>query len=335
VYADHGHQSDLLNKFGGWPNPFTKRDGVLYLRKPWGENMVQQFYNQYEQVFPIIDNLSEETAGMQYAISQAGFGASARAVGQFFRFLLFEESMRQALALLGGTGDPVIWDNSWVRMQPTSFFVDFLSTAPGLQRDVVAAKLANTLEFSAASMTEEEINVFCLAKETRKDGNSCKRTVESGLSRLVQGAVLTDIQVRRNYLRAILPQVAPKPSKLASVYVYGHTHKAVESERFPLGDLGFGSASIVIANTGAFQRIASPAQIDAIMASLYKGAAKSPLDLQPEQLPHCYNFVWIPPYQEKPNPIVWRWAEDIDSKGEDFREEVGTCVSRQLRLRTQ
>jgi len=77
VYADHGHQFDELNKFSQWPKPFTKLGNVAYLQKAWGENMVQEFYNQYESVFPIIDNLSDEKSGVGYAVKHAGsFGSS-------------------------------------------------------------------------------------------------------------------------------------------------------------------------------------------------------------------------------------------------------------------
>jgi len=39
---------DDVSRFPNWPKPFVEQNGQRYIVKPWGENMVQRFYNQYE-----------------------------------------------------------------------------------------------------------------------------------------------------------------------------------------------------------------------------------------------------------------------------------------------
>ena len=52
VYAEHGHQiGHEVNRFEGWPTPFVER-GQRFLRRPWGEQFVQAFYNDFERRYP-------------------------------------------------------------------------------------------------------------------------------------------------------------------------------------------------------------------------------------------------------------------------------------------
>ncbi|NJL27483.1 MAG: hypothetical protein HC897_06080 [Thermoanaerobaculia bacterium] len=50
VIGEHGHQIGAdVNRFDGWPDhPFIEKAGTTYLQQPWGEQMVQEVFNEYE-----------------------------------------------------------------------------------------------------------------------------------------------------------------------------------------------------------------------------------------------------------------------------------------------
>ncbi len=320
IYADHGHQFDEVNKFAGWPRPFKQSAGRNHLVRPWGENMVQQFYNQYESVFPIIDNLSDESAGVSYAVQQAGFPDSAGAIRRFFRFFLFQQSLRQAGSALGSEGRSE-WNVAALRGEDASFFMDVIAVDPHLRALGGQLRPGAADGFEPGAMSAWELDALCIAKEQVAGARRCPRTSTS-LSALTVGATTTPQQRLVSYLRTTLPQVAAPGARIASVYVFGHTHAAALPVQVSLGDMAFGSADVTTVNTGAFQRIATPGQIDAILRTPAQ-RGKRPLDLQPEDLPACYTFVWIAPYsiERKPVPQVQRWSRDMGQ----LRTGEGTC----------
>ncbi|HZX25872.1 MAG TPA: metallophosphoesterase [Telluria sp.] len=310
VYADHGHQFDDVNQFPRWPEPFVERGGQRFLAKPWGENMVQRFYNQYEAIFPVVDNLADEKAGVRYAVRQAGFPNSAAAVGRFLRFFIYEESLRQAVTALGKDGK-VQWDYAALRGRPATFFLDVL---PADLRPVGA-----TLE--TAALSDVELDALCAAKENLTGAQRCPRRSDT-LGAAAKGFVLSDDQRVAAYLRRTLPKVAPPNGQLAAVYVFGHTHSARRPRLLDLGEVGHGTAQVTTVNTGAFQRVATAAQIEAVV-SRPGGPVRRPLDLTPEDLPACYTAVWIAPYAERAAvPRLYRWS----SSGADFALAEGSCL---------
>lgn len=58
---------------------------MRYLRSSWGEQFVQQVYNQYELKYPIIDNITEEMTGVKYAIAKENAGGAVTGVRKFFK----------------------------------------------------------------------------------------------------------------------------------------------------------------------------------------------------------------------------------------------------------
>jgi UDP-2,3-diacylglucosamine pyrophosphatase LpxH len=311
VYSDHGHQFDELNAFPKWPEPFVTVKDRRYLAKPWGENMVQQFYNQYESVYPIIDNLSDEKTGVEYAVKQAGFRNSADAVRRFFRFFLYEESLAQAAGALGKGGTQ--WDYKAVRKQPTGFFTDII---PGDLRPA-----PQQVHFSAAALSDREIDAICSAKKQDNKRRQCAR-VADGLGAAAGAVLVSDEKRLAAYLLAKLPKVAEAGKPIAAVYVYGHTHRAVKPATLQIGETGHGSAEIVTVNTGAFQRITSPDQIATILRQP-GNEKRQPLDLSPDELPACYSFVLIEPYNDsQADPQLFRWSKG--STG--FSATKGTCL---------
>jgi UDP-2,3-diacylglucosamine pyrophosphatase LpxH len=311
VYSDHGHQFDELNAFPKWPTPFVSLNGRSYLAKPWGENMVQKFYNQYESVYPIIDNLSDEKTGVRYAVKQAGFHNSADAVRRFFRFFLYEESLKQAAGALGK--GKTRWDYGEVRKQPAGFFTEIIpdDLRPAPQQ----------VAFSAAVLTDAEIDAICSAKIHDDKKKQCAR-MPDGLGAAAAALVISDEKRQAAYLNTVLRKVAGPGQEIAAVYVYGHTHRAVRPASLQIGETGHGSAEVISVNTGAFQRITSPAQIATILRQP-GNAKRQPLDLDPDELPACYTFVLIEPYKgSNADPQLFRWSKG--SAG--FSASKGSCL---------
>jgi hypothetical protein len=142
------------------------------MRRPWGENMVQAFYNQYEEVMPVVDNLLDEKDGIDFAVKHAGLKSSAQAVGKFLRFFVFQQSLRQAITGLGSEKEDN-WDRDAVRRKPPEFFIDVLQPDPQLAKLAQEASAAGLLEFDAAKLSPEEVDKVCAAKAAmRKAGRS-------------------------------------------------------------------------------------------------------------------------------------------------------------------
>lgn len=326
VLGDHGHQFDGLNRYERWPTPFLdkKAEGPR-LQKPWGENMVQQFYNQYEEVFPIIDNISEESDGIKFAVDQGGMFASAKAVGKFFRFFLFQQSIKQVVNFVGND-DPNAWDNESVRSESVDFFIEGLKVDAALRNVVEVAKSSKTLLFDPRALTDEEIEAVCRARRfappelkitpcpTRKGGN-----LGASLGAVIHGkeALFVD------HLEAVLPKVKKAGRQYPSVYVFGHTHLAAQPTTLTVPNLPGGMLSLTYANTGAFQRVATPEQVKVILAKKRElNKSFSPFDLLPEDLPECYSFIHIKPYKDRPVPVLMSWRRGDSGK---WMEAEGSC----------
>jgi hypothetical protein len=89
------------------------------------------------------------------------------------------------------------------------------------------------------------------------------------------------------------------------VYVYGHTHRAVDAVTVKLGNLQTGPAQTIVVNDGAFQRVGTRAQVE---AALQRRRASAPAtqfsDLSPDDLPDCHTYVVIEPYTKDPVPLL-------------------------------
>lgn len=106
VYAEHGHQiKPEANSFPHWPLPFADADPTGYLESPWGEQFVVDFYNPYERIYPVIDNISNEFEAFSIARRAEGAAHTALGVGRLVAFLFGKVTPRQFVQGLG-PGDP-------------------------------------------------------------------------------------------------------------------------------------------------------------------------------------------------------------------------------------
>jgi UDP-2,3-diacylglucosamine pyrophosphatase LpxH len=329
MMSDHGHQFDPVNRFATWPRPF-KNDAseTSYLERPWGENMVQKFYNQYEEIFPIIDNLSDEGTGVSYALKQSSAGQITGAVGRFFRFFLFEQSVRQLGQALGKDVTDSPWDRTRVKRLEPAFFVEALQADEKLHAEAAKALQTGELTINVAELTDLEIDALCTAKlELQKKRADLAVRQCPALSENL-GALVTSVQSADGAIRLYLKEIFPalKIQDYPLLYVRGHTHRAEPPRDVSLGSTSLGLRVVKYANTGAFQRVSSPSQLEQIVQNLKERTPRpiTPLELSPEQLPPCYNFVWVPPYSSTPTPALRQWA---NRNAIGFAELGGACLA--------
>lgn len=302
IYGDHGHQFDDVNRWEHWPKPTVTKGGVEYLRRPWGENMVQEFYNQYEEAFPVIDNFLDEKEGVYFAIEQVGIAPAAEAVGRFLRFFLFQQSLKQAGVALDDGKSP--WDIEETRTRPPSFFSDVLASDPRLKRFVERAHREQKFALNAMEMSEAELRRICdlkaaLSEVEDKTITPCTKRTEH-LGAALRSVMFSPEEIRRDYLRGIAKDLYGN-KKSPDIYVYGHTHRAVPPSRVEIGELLSGPSETIVVNDGAFQRVATEAQvIEALKSRRVKMPGATLADLTPDDLPDCHTFVSIAPYKEKP-----------------------------------
>ena len=102
IVAEHGHQIGLdVNRYETWPRILQRRGEIIYVIRPWGELFVQKLFNEQERVYPIIDNLSPETAGARYRAADRGLWGSTTDIARMLFFNLWEASPKQEMIMLG------------------------------------------------------------------------------------------------------------------------------------------------------------------------------------------------------------------------------------------
>jgi UDP-2,3-diacylglucosamine pyrophosphatase LpxH len=149
VFSNHGHQFDLANSFKGWPTPFTDDRGVQRIVRPWGENMVQQFYDQYEFLYPIVDNISSELDAIRLVSKESTLWQSVDAASKFFKLIIFQDSIAQTGAFLGQPAndgvnsgcavDPklaILWNCEKIRTEGPAFFSDLMINQDDIYQQV-------------------------------------------------------------------------------------------------------------------------------------------------------------------------------------------------------
>lgn len=329
IYGDHGHMYDKVNKFAKWPEPYdVGADGPMMLQ-PWGENMVQRFYNQYEELLPAIDNVADETAGARLAADALGQDAVRVAARRFLGFLAFDTTLRQKLSFLGQQeqgGDDlnlgqaqagsIPWDYAAIRSGDAATFA--LESMP-LDSLRAAAQQAGAIEIAWSDFSDEDIATLCEQRKVLIDYYSAKpqekvpadgaisvcplkKDANASLGWVADQVFGLSERNRRNYLDAVGTALHGQ----FDVYVYGHTHSAVAPATLKIRS--FWSARVV--NDGAFQRLASIDQLNKLAAKKGLPTATLFAQLTPENLPPCYSYVRVKPYAtgHKPTPELRWWA---------------------------
>jgi hypothetical protein len=344
IYVEHGHQLDFsADKFDSWPKPFVTRAGRTHLIRPWGEQLVQPFYDRHELAYPIVDNVSEEGAGVKFVLAAEGVADTGDDAPRWLRYFLSKMSWPQfRLDLDGGNAPAPTWDIAKVRGTGPAFL---LASLPGDDRfKGPAAKAHEAGRFASlmSGLTDDEIVAIC---DYRAAIRRSRRRLERALNQLPgQGPAVTecprtadtlgpafeyfwrsrDLVITRR-LAAVQAQLQNAGRPIAA-FVFGHTHlpnnirgqpgtieKLSPGEVFVL--FGFNpvrtSVTPVAINAGAWQRTVTPNQLDELRND--HGLSEQALlrAVRPEHLAPCYSFVEIAPYEGSPTPrtLYWRRSE--------------------------
>ena len=309
VYAEHGHQIGAeVNRFEGWPQPFVRHARGLSIRRPWGEQFVQSYYNNFEVKYPIIDNISDEREAMRLAMAaEAGFKAATDSA-DFIRFFLLGVSWRQFGQSLRDEGKPPEWDVAKIQKDGGSqFILDSFPTGDPLRGELERRAATEGLPLSPAALSPEEIRAICdqraaviaQAKDSPPPGVTRCPQMDESLGAIYERLTQSRDQIFARHLKDTRTALGQTTQRFL-LFVYSHTH-LVDTGFNPLQAENLGWDPRVV-NTGAWQRVVSPATVRSW--NLPPGEA---LRKSVESLPPCYSVVWVPPYTTSPAADVRSW----------------------------
>jgi UDP-2,3-diacylglucosamine pyrophosphatase LpxH len=305
LLSEHGHQMDRMNRFPGWPRPFTTRKGQVHLWRPWGEQFVRIFYSPYEQKYPVVDNILSDGDAMRLASAAEGSLGLGRGMARFAGMLLVNDSWSQRLAFLGNEAAPS-WDIARIRTNPLDFVRGATADLPAEVQQGALAPGDGEREAVAgiAELSDDEIRAVCeriegKLEESARAGVPTRLTPcpqrslgggEDGEPNGTLGGVIDRFRSRDKLMGQYLAERAAALGSGTSgrfhYYVFGHTHFAEPTRSLP------GAAwPISVVNTGAWQRVVSKDELER-RARAKGGRSRSTLTaIELEDLPACYSFV--------------------------------------------
>lgn len=334
VIAEHGHQIGTeVNSFDKWPSITERSNGKNYLVRPWGEKFVQDLYNEKEKIFPIIDNLIPESAGVRYYRDHRGFWGTAADFAQFLKFNIIETSLSQKVKFLGGSpteNQKPEWDLEKARSRGHRLFLDSLPATDPIREDIVSGignkwdelrKFLDALASDAKQFPDHEVLAICEQIAVRK---------AEGVPNVLLcekrdlGYVLESLLVPRDWIiQSHLNELWDEEKfgerfHRMEVFVYGHTHVPEFDWRMKVK----GVRIVDILNTGAFQRLIDEA--DFVKRTKDKEASVALSSLQLEDLPACYASVLISYEGIRPKAELHYWRQPENSLSKDG-EFVSPC----------
>jgi UDP-2,3-diacylglucosamine pyrophosphatase LpxH len=341
VAIEHGHQHRFdINAFPEWPKSVTRKcaDGERLFR-PWGENFMEDLYNDVERKLVLIDNFVPDSRGISiYYRYTKQEGTTLEEIARFAIFNVLQTSWYQKLTLL---------DLKKERRGLSKNDLDFCRRCMG--EDLILRSLEGQGYNSLARISDpEQKKQFRLA--LRKNVASldddavielCERVVEANDGRLEPNlelkmeegcgeplAMAAEMVFDRNgshVLEKIVSKLnEQKPALL--FYIFGHTHEAKIEMQVQVG-MG---TSVSAFNSGAFQRLMDKdffeknlkdgeSEVDA-MARLIHGDMKA-----------CYHTLAIT-YDKEDNPHValrqWYKTEDPLDDGRFHDDCTPDCSAR-------
>jgi UDP-2,3-diacylglucosamine pyrophosphatase LpxH len=331
IFAEHGHQveGDVNSYKEKWPKPFTEKKGKKYLIRTWGERFVQKYYNPYEIEYPIIDNLSKEKLGIKYAVAARGYLVAAADVAKLSKFIFFEVSGDQFKESILKPSEEVgaqnwnikeIKDN-WDERIISDLLPIIEKLLPEDDIDRVVLKRATEegkLNLKPSDLSDNEIISLCnlradliermKSKEQTISIPECPTKTET--LGIIVGIFKRDDEVLQTYLQKRYDELPPIGGKNPTfkVFVYGHTHKAHDGDKYKIELPGYWVPKVF--NSGAWIRVINPDQLKKLVESKKLNKSEVLPKLNPEDLPACYSFVMIKPYEEEPTAELKSWSRD-------------------------
>jgi UDP-2,3-diacylglucosamine pyrophosphatase LpxH len=344
VVAEHGHfiKGDV-NAYDAYPvqcldasDKAVPCDGSkeqTYLARPWGEQFVQDYYDRYEDRFPIVDNITSEMAGLTEAVNASSGIERLKAVGRALKFLLLQQSWRQFGALLGPDGQvikPANWSVKAIRDKgDDAFFEESLPANHPLRNDVKQLRVSGELDLHLASLSDEEIVKVCDSRAAMRRSLPADQAPalcpgDPGTLGAIKAKLMTTgaqrladrmEEVRRTLAAPSEP--GKKPGLDFGIYVYAHTHavhgacKAHEVlGRVVRARDGVTPWRPIAYNTGAWQRVVTPLRLSQMKS---EKPTKPLSDYVPEDLPACFSMIVVTPGSKDGGPSAqpWFWAKKL------------------------
>ncbi len=314
VVVEHGHQIGVdVNKYKAWPDIIGARNaGHNYIERPWGELFVQRLFNEQEETYPIIDNLSPESAGARYRMADRGWVHSVADAARFLAFNLFETGLSQEQQFLGAAdpGAEPMWDMAFARAMGSRLFAQALASGDPfrteLLEDTASGKALrselDTLARDETRLSNAEITLLCDLMQARTQGQSKCLPAELGM--LLQKAVVPKRVVMADHLRTRLKQPGLDDMR---VFVYGHTH--LLETKWPVQATD--TREVHVLNAGAFQRVIVEDDFLALAASRKIDAQQALRTLSVEDLGACYSAVVVAmgPLVPAASTLQWHMTE--------------------------
>ncbi len=337
VFAEHGHQiGEDANRYKNWPTITAERGASTYVIRPWGERFVQALFNEVEREYPIIDNLSPESAGARYRLADRGLARTAGDLARFLAFNLFETSLRQKAQILGdpcegqdpaectASPQPPEWDTAVARGLGSKLFVDALPAGDPFRasileesnqgkalRDELAALLRAREASGELTLGDDAVRQLC--DHAAIQGNAvCVRREMGGL---IEGLINTKEEVLAKHMVKL-----GNARVGAAFYVYGHTHQLEEPWELSLG----GASRITVANTGAFQRVIGEAGFEKRVRDRNLKPGEALKTLTHDDLPPCYTFVVVT-RGEVNSMSTLRWFQPDGAEGKPVAVGAPGC----------
>lgn len=325
VYAEHGHQiAKEVNTYDYWPNPFIPFGGKQYIQRPWGQQFVQKYYSDFEMRYPIVDNVGGELTGLKLAIKAEGRSNTLRDVGQFFSFYLNGLSFKQAITPgLGAPGESPSWDYAAIAATGDHFLVESVPADDDFHAIAQQEFDQGHLAHAAAKLKREDIDAICTFRlnkiaDDRDRGRPPSVQPCPGNLGALQSLFNSRDKIFRDHFQKTIESLIQQRAvqRRFQVFIWSHTHEADQGFN-PRQHESDGWNPIVV-NTGAWQRTITAQQLAKLQADR-KLNDKQTLQLIPEDLPPCYPFVQVKPYQVGPvsNLQFWRKTAAGWSQGDD------------------
>ncbi|WP_177330853.1 metallophosphoesterase, partial [Pseudomonas sp. 250J] len=290
VVAEHGHQigSDV-NSFENWPSVTSRgSDGTRFMVRPWGERFVQQLFNAEERAYPMIDNLSPETAGARYRMQERGWLGTLADTARFIAFNIFETSLTQKADALGSQdpGQDSFSRKAAERAGHQLFLLSLPAHDPlreliegGDEQQIAMRKQLDTL---VTQLSDDDLSTLCRTAARQSNGNPC---VDS-LGALLTNTLVPQLSIFRSHL-------ANRQRELGGfdIFVYGHTH--LWEHPWKVTNVSGKVRSVTVVNTGAFQRLVDDAGFVKIARDKSISPSQALKQLSVENLQPCYGVVVV------------------------------------------
>lgn len=257
----------------------------------------------------VIDGFAERLAGLKYALSSE---RGKPVPDDLLKLLLLNVSWQQFRRDLELDVEAPEWDLAAIRSTGDAFLLQ------SIPEDDPLYEAWRRTTLSASELTDDELRLVC---DYRAAVRRARRRMERGLTQLARvGPVVAECP-RLEHTRdpsfsyfwssrdALYEKRLASFPSAPDVYVHGHTH---------LPDRGFVPGAQVdgprILNSGAFKRVITPARFEAMKQE--RGVTTTELlkELGPEDLPPCYSYVVVEPYEETPDAQLTHWQLSPDGQ---------------------